>query len=93
MDGLSIKVVLVEGDVEKIFPLRPRIIVAFEQKYNKGLAKLLSEDQKLEHIYWLGWEALKSSGHIVKPFGLDFLDTIKSVELLSDPSSESTESL
>jgi hypothetical protein len=93
MDGLAIKVVLTEGDVEKIFPLRPRIIVAFEQKYNKGLAKLLSEDQKLEHIYWLGWEALKSNGHIVKPFGPEFLDSIKSVELLTDPSSESTESL
>jgi len=92
MNGLAIKVVLNEGDVEKVFPLSPRIIVAFEQKFNKGLAKLLAEDQRLEHIYWLGWEALKSNGHIVKPFGPDFLDTIKNVELVADPSSESTES-
>lgn len=92
MNGLQIKVILAEGDVEKVYPLTPRIIVAFEQKFNKGLAKLLAEDQKMEHVFWLGWEALKSNGHIVKPFGADFLDTIKNVELISDPSFESTES-
>lgn len=93
MNGLAIKVVLKEGEVEKVYPLSPRIIVAFEQKFNKGLAKLLAEDQRLEHIYWLGWEALKANGHIVKPFGPEFLDSIVTVELVSDPSFESTESL
>ena len=92
MDGLSVKIVMTDG-VEHIYSLRPRIIVDFEQKFNKGLAKLLGEEQKLEHIYYLGWKALQSNGIVVKPFGGDFLDTIKSVELVTDPSSESTATL
>jgi hypothetical protein len=92
MDGLSIKTVMADG-TEHNFSLRPRIIVDFEQKFGKGLAKLLGDEQKLEHIYYLGWKSLQSNGIIVKPFGGEFLDTIKSVELVSDPSSESTETL
>jgi len=92
MDGLSIKTVMADG-TEHQFSLRPRIIVDFEQKFGKGLAKLLGDEQKLEHIYYLGWKSLQSNGIIVKPFGGEFLDTIKSVELVSDPSSDSTETL
>lgn len=90
MDGLKIKVKLVDG-FEESFSLRPRIIVEFEQKYGKGLARLLGEEQKLEHIYFLAWLALKYGGKVVKPFGPDFLDTLESVSMVSDPSSESTE--
>jgi hypothetical protein len=84
MDGIKIKVKTTDGQ-EGLFPLRPKTIVAFENKFNKGFAKLLSEDQKLEHIYFL------DAGKVVKPFGESFLDTLESVELVSDPNSESTE--
>ena len=84
MDGLSVKTVLEDG-TEHIFSLRPRIIVDFEQKYGKGMAKLFGDEQKLEHIYYLGWATLKANGIVVKPFGSEFLDTIKSVELVTDP--------
>jgi len=90
MDGLSVKIVLADGS-EFQYSLRPRIIVAFEQKFGAGFAKLLGNEQRLEHIYWLGWEALKSNGQVVKPFGADFLDTVKSVELVTDESFVSTE--
>ena len=90
MDGLQIKVKTTDG-VEATYSLRPRIIVDFEQKYGKGLAKLLGEEQKLEHIYYLGWLALRANGKIVKPFGNDFLDTLEAVSLDTDPNSESTE--
>ena len=90
MDGVNIKVKTTDG-VEKTFSLRPRIIVDFEQKYGKGLAKLIGEEQKLEHIYYLGWLALRSNGVVVKPFGPDFLDTLEGVQLDTDPNSESTE--
>ena len=49
------------------------------------MGKLLADEQKLEHIYYLGWATLKANGIIVKPFGAEFLDTIKSVELVTDP--------
>lgn len=90
MDGLQIKVKTNDG-TEGTFPLRPRSLVAFEQKFGKGFAKLLSEDQKLEHIYFLAHCALKDGGKIVKPWGESFLDTLDSVELVVDPNSESTE--
>ena len=90
MDGLGIKVKTTDG-VEKSFPLRPRTIVAFEQKYGKGLAKLLQEDQRLEHIYVLAWETMRNSGVVVKTFGPEFLDTLEAVELTTDESFGSTE--
>jgi hypothetical protein len=90
MDGLSLKIKTNDG-VDSVFSLRPRTIVAFEQKFGKGLAKLFAEDQKMEHIYYLAWQSLKDNGRVVKPFGPEFLDTLESVEMISDPNSESTE--
>ena len=91
MDGLKIKVKTTDGTNDGIYSLRPKTLVAFENKYNKGFAKLLTEEQRLEHIYFLAWAAIKDSGKVVKPFGESFLDTLESVELESDPNSESTE--
>lgn len=90
MDGLSLKIKTNDG-VDSVFALRPRTIVAFEQKFGKGLAKLFAEDQKMEHIYFLAWQSLRDNGRVVKPFGPEFLDTLESVEMVSDPNSESTE--
>ena len=90
MDGLKIKVKTTDGQ-EGTYSLRPKTLVAFENKYNKGFVKLLSEDQKLEHIYFLAWSAMRDSGKVVKPFGDGFLDTLETVELETDPNSESTE--
>jgi len=90
MDGLSLKIKTNDG-VDSVFTLRPRTIVAFEQKFGKGLAKLFAEDQKMEHIYFLAWQSLRDNGRVVKPFGPEFLDTLESVEMVSDPNSESTE--
>ncbi len=52
MDGLAVKVKTNDG-VEKSYKLTPRIIVAFEQNFGAGMPKLLGEQQKIEHIYWL----------------------------------------
>jgi hypothetical protein len=49
MDGLSIKVKTNDGQ-EGTYSLRPKTLVQFEQKFNKGFAKLLTEDQKLRVI-------------------------------------------
>ena len=47
MDGLGIKVKTIEGN-ETTYKLTPRVIVAFEQQYGKGMPKLLGEEQKIE---------------------------------------------
>jgi hypothetical protein len=90
MDGLGIKVKTIEGN-ETTYKLTPRVIVAFEQQYGKGMPKLLGEEQKVEHVYWLAWKCMQSNGVIVKPFGPEFLDTIVSAELDADDSFGSTE--
>jgi hypothetical protein len=89
MDGLAIKVKTVDG-VEACYKLTPRIIVAFEQQFGAGMPKLLGEQQKIEHIYWLAWKAMQVNGIVVKVFGPEFLDSIASAELDSDSSFEST---
>jgi len=89
MDGLAIKVKTTDG-VEASYKLTPRIIVAFEQQFGKGMPKLLGEEQKMEHIFWIAWKAMQVNGVVVKLFGPDFLDTIVSAELDADSSFEST---
>ena len=90
MDGLSIKVKTTDG-LEASYRVTPRVIVAFEQQYGKGMPKLLGEEQKIEHVYWLAWKSMQTNGVIVKPWGPEFLDTVVSAELDSDASFESTE--
>jgi hypothetical protein len=89
MDGLAIKVKTTDG-VEACYKLTPRIIVAFEQNFGKGMPHLLGQEQKVEHIYWLAWKAMQVNGVVVKLFGPEFLDSIVSAELDSDSSFEST---
>jgi hypothetical protein len=89
MDGLAIKVKTTDG-VEVSYKLTPRIIVAFEQNFGKGMPKLLGEEQRVEHIYWLAWKAMQVNGVVVKLFSPEFLDTIVSAELDADSSFEST---
>jgi hypothetical protein len=85
---LFIKVTL-NDDSTNSYKLTPRVIVAFEQQFGKGLPKLIGGEQRIEHVYWLAWKSMQVAGLVVKPWP-DFLDTIKSAELDADPSSEST---
>ena len=89
MDGLAIKVKTTDG-VEASYKLTPRIIVAFEQNFGAGMPKLLGDQQKIEHIYWLAWKAMQVNGVVVKLFGPEFLDSLVSAELDADDSFEST---
>jgi len=89
MDGLAVKVKTTDG-VEASYKLTPRIIVAFEQNFGKGMPHLLGQEQRVEHIYWLAWKAMQVNGLSPKLFGPEFLDTIVSAELDADSSFEST---
>ena len=81
----KLKVTRADGQVQE-FEINPGLEVAFENHAKKGFHKALIEDQKQSDVYWLCWEAIRRSGETVKPFGEDFLSTLKSVEVLeSDP--------
>jgi hypothetical protein len=81
----KLKVTRADGSVNE-YEITPIIEYAFEQSRNKGFHKALIEDQKQSDVFWLCWEAIRRSGETVKPFGEDFIATLKSVEVLeSDP--------
>lgn len=81
----KLKVTRVDGSVNE-YEITPIIEYAFEQSRNKGFHKAILEDQKQTDIFFLCWEAIRRSGETVKPFGEDFVSSLKSVEILeSDP--------
>ena len=81
----KLKVTRADGSTNE-YEITPIIEYAFEQSRNKGFHKALLEDQKQSDVFWLCWEAIRRSGETVKPFGEDFIETLKSVEVLeSDP--------
>lgn len=81
----KVKVVFNDGhEVEG--EITPAVEYAFEVSRGKGLFKAMREDEKQSDVYWLAWEVCRRSGESVKPFGLDFLETVKKVDISeSDP--------
>jgi hypothetical protein len=76
---------MTDGSIHHV-EVTPRLEVWFELYAKKGFHRAFREDEKQEHVYALFHEGLRLSGVIVKPFGPDFLDTLKSVEVAeSDP--------
>lgn len=87
MASFNVKVVTTADTLT--LPVKPRTVLAFERKFGMGMAKAFSTDQRHEHIYFLGWEAMRSSGHVVKPFDA-WLDEIEEVELVPKEDLEAT---
>jgi hypothetical protein len=76
---------MIDNTVHEI-EITPRLEYSFELYSKKGFHKAFRDDEMQTSVYWLAWEGLRLSGTIVKPFGPDFLDTLKSVEVAeSDP--------
>ena len=66
--------------------ITPAVEYAFEQTKGKGFFKCLRDEEKQSDVYWLAWECVRRSGETVKPFGIDFIETLRAVEVLeSDP--------
>ena len=78
-------VTMVDGSVHHI-EITPRLEYWFETYAKKGFHKAFRDDEKHSDVYALSHEGLRLSGVTVKPFGVDFLETLKSVEVAeSDP--------
>ena len=65
------------------YVVTPMVQVAFEREWKVGLAKAFNQDQKMEHMYWLGWKSMHAAGEVVKPFD-GWLNTVKSVEIVEE---------
>ena len=80
-----LKIVRTDGS-ELIGEITPSVEYSFELHHKKGFHRAFREDEMQSMVYWLAWEVTRRSGETVKPFGIDFIETLKSVEVLdSDP--------
>ena len=71
---------VVEGEIT------PAVEYAFELHHKVGFHRAFREQEMQGMLYWLSWEVIRRSGETVKPFGIEFIETLKSVEVLdSDP--------
>ena len=81
----KLKIVRNDGSVLE-GEITPAVEYAFEQYAKMGFHKSFRDQELQSHVYWLSWEITRRSGETVKPFGIEFIETLKSVEVLdSDP--------
>ena len=80
-------VVTMSDDSVHNIEITPRLEYAFELYANKGFHKAFRDDEKQSDVYWLAHHGLMLAGEVtIKPFGPEFLDQLKSVEVAeSDP--------
>ena len=64
--------------------ITPAVEFAFEQHHKIGFHKAFRDREQQSDLYWLAWECLRRSGVTVKPFGIDFVATLESVEVVED---------
>ena len=69
-----------DGDTKE-YVVGPKVQVQFEREWKVGMPKAFSSDQKVEHLYWLAWKAMQSSGAVVKPFD-GWMDSLEAVEIV-----------
>ena len=66
--------------------ITPAVEYLFELHHKMGFHRAFRDEEKQTMVYWLAWEITRRSGETVKPFGIEFIETLKSVEVLdSDP--------
>lgn len=80
---MRIKVVRADNS-ESIFEITPAVEYAFELTHKKSWEKAFLEENMRSHVYWVIWECVRRSGETVKPFGMDFVETIKSWDFIFD---------
>ena len=79
----KLKITRADGSVSE-HQITPSIEYAFELHAKEGFHKAFRLHERQSDVYWLSWECLRRSGEIVKPFGVEFIDTLSKVEVLDD---------
>ena len=81
----KLKIVRTDGS-ELQGEITPAVEYSFELYAKKGFHRAFREEEKQTDVYWLAWEVTRRSGETVKPYGMDFIETLKSVTVEdSDP--------
>jgi len=79
MIGVSLQIEI--PDETYTIPVTARGAVNFERQFKMGITKAFADQQKIEHLYWLGWEQTRLSGRVVKPFD-SWLDQVIKVQFV-----------
>lgn len=74
---MKLKVERADGTTQT-YPVLPVTIVAYERHFSQGMGQF-GVDMRMEHLYWLAWDAEKRTGAVVKPFD-GWLEEIANVE-------------
>ena len=81
----KLKIVRTDGSVLE-GEITPAVEYSFELHTKMGFHKAFRDLEQQSHVYLLAYEIIRRSGETVKPFGMEFIETLKSVEVLdSDP--------
>jgi len=79
MSMMKLRVTPTEGDPVSV-PVTPKVIVAAERHFGKGMGQLFSsEGVTFEALAWSAWQAMLVAGHQVKTFDL-WLDGVASID-------------
>lgn len=81
----KLRITRASGEVSD-YEITPVIEWSFEIYAKMGFQKAFRELERQTDVYWLAWECIRRSGETVKPFGTDFLETLKSVEVMDSDS-------
>lgn len=81
----KLKITRMDGSVLE-GEITPAVEYLFELHHKVGFHRAFREQEMQTMVYWLSWEITRRSGETVKPFGIEFIEGLKSVEVLdSDP--------
>jgi hypothetical protein len=79
----KLKITRANGEVSE-HKITPGVEYAFEIKRGMGISKALREDEKQSDIFWLAWECLRRANITVPVFGIEFIDSLETVEVLDE---------
>ena len=79
----KLKITRANGEVSE-HKITPGVEYAFELKYGSGISKALRENEKQTDIYWLAWECLRRANVVVPLFGIEFIDSLETVEVADE---------
>jgi hypothetical protein len=82
----KLKIVRTDGSVLE-GEISPAVEFEFEQHAKMGFHKAFREMERQQDVYFLAWVITRrTAGETVKPFGIEFIETLKSVSVEdSDP--------
>jgi hypothetical protein len=79
----KLKITRANGEVSE-HKITPGVEYSFELKRGMGISKALREDEKQSDIFWLAWECLRRANVTVPIFGVEFIDSLETVEVLDE---------